>query len=228
MPVRVLYEAYVRSNVIHGVTKANEIAKVLANLEPAPPGDGPGWSMPLTIGEGPAARVVDIQMAPIVSGAVYELSFQEPVFATLNKADSTGAPLLVEVIALFRDRLFRIDHQQLRPDPLTVSEIEEVKLRVKRAVYTEEEELNSIKSYVANVEAAREYQKTGPKRDPIPPDVKMLVWSRDGGACTSCGSKEKLHFDHIIPVAKGGGASSENIQVLCETCNLKKSDKIGL
>lgn len=101
-------------------------------------------------------------------------------------------------------------------------------LRVKRAVYKEEEELNSLKSYVSNMEAALEYRRSGPQRTAISDDVRMAVWARDGGSCNRCGSKEKLHFDHIIPIAKGGGNDVKNIQILCEPCNLKKSDKIGV
>jgi len=80
---------------------------------------------------------------------------------------------------------------------------------------------------VANLEAAIEYTKSGPRRDPIPEDVKLLVWTRDGGACVRCGSKKELHFDHVIPVAKGGGNFEANIQILCQPCNLKKADKIA-
>ena len=229
MPVKALYGGYIRDSVVHTTDKGlGEVSKLLTSFEPAPPGDGPGWVVDLRIGEGPSARIVQIQLSPIVSAQAYIVSFNEPVFANLHLPDEAGARRPVEVIALFRDRIFRIDRQQLQPQPLNAAEIAEVKLRVKRAVYAEEEELNSIKSYVANVEAAREYQKSGPKRDPIPSDVRMLVWARDGGACVTCGAKEKLHYDHIIPVAKGGGSMVENIQILCETCNLKKSDKIGL
>jgi hypothetical protein len=39
-----------------------------------------------------------------------------------------------------------------------------------------------------------EFQRTGARREPISDDVKMLVWSRDGGACVRCGSRENLHF----------------------------------
>jgi 5-methylcytosine-specific restriction endonuclease McrA len=64
------------------------------------------------------------------------------------------------------------------------------------------------------------------KREPIPEDVKFAVWRRDGGRCVICGSKEKLEFDHIIPVSKGGSNTVRNIQLLCESCNRKKSNKI--
>lgn len=56
--------------------------------------------------------------------------------------------------------------------------------------------------------------------------VKREVWQRDGGKCVDCGSKEKLEYDHIIPVSKGGANTVRNIQLLCESCNRKKSDRI--
>lgn len=64
------------------------------------------------------------------------------------------------------------------------------------------------------------------RRERIPEDVRIFVWKRDSGKCVQCGSQEKLEFDHIIPVAKGGSNTERNIQLLCETCNRKKSDGI--
>lgn len=61
----------------------------------------------------------------------------------------------------------------------------------------------------------------------IPADVKREVWKRDKGRCVICGSKENLHFDHIIPFSKGGSSLvAENIQLLCAKHNLEKHDKI--
>ena len=37
---------------------------------------------------------------------------------------------------------------------------------------------------------------------------------------------ESVEFDHIIPHSKGGANTKRNIQLLCESCNRKKSDKI--
>lgn len=65
------------------------------------------------------------------------------------------------------------------------------------------------------------------KRPPIPKDVVDAVWNRDGGKCVYCGSNENLHLDHIIPFSKGGDTSIENLQLLCQKCNLEKSNKIG-
>lgn len=61
----------------------------------------------------------------------------------------------------------------------------------------------------------------------IPTTVKLEVWKRDKGQCVLCGSTVDLHFDHIIPYAKGGTSlKAENIQLLCAHHNLQKSDSI--
>lgn len=62
----------------------------------------------------------------------------------------------------------------------------------------------------------------------IPAEVKLQVWKRDKGRCVQCGSKNNLHFDHIIPYSKGGSSLvAENIQLLCARHNLEKRDNIG-
>ncbi len=64
-------------------------------------------------------------------------------------------------------------------------------------------------------------------REPIPDKVKLFVWNRDGGRCVNCGSNEKLEYDHIIPLSKGGSNTARNIQLLCENCNRSKGANIG-
>lgn len=70
------------------------------------------------------------------------------------------------------------------------------------------------------------YTKKNGNRETIPVDVATAVWNRDGGKCCICGSHENLEFDHIIPISKGGATTFRNLQLLCHSCNLKKSDKI--
>ena len=61
----------------------------------------------------------------------------------------------------------------------------------------------------------------------IPAAVKVEVWKRDRGSCVRCGSKENLHFDHIIPYSLGGSSKdARNIQILCSRHNLEKRDRI--
>jgi len=91
-----------------------------------------------------------------------------------------------------------------------------------------------IKQYVLrrdrNVERIRRQVETlenyvmleGSAREPIPEDVRMFVWRRDNGQCVRCGSRERLEFDHIIPVIAGGSSTERNVQLLCESCNRSK------
>ena len=66
-----------------------------------------------------------------------------------------------------------------------------------------------------------------PKRPPIPREVVDAVYRRDGGRCVYCGSTDNLQLDHIIPFSKGGSTTLENLQLLCQKCNLEKSNHIG-
>jgi HNH endonuclease len=72
-----------------------------------------------------------------------------------------------------------------------------------------------------------ELQQDLPHNRLIPTAVKLEVWKRDRGSCVSCGSRENLHFDHVIPYSQGGTSlSAQNIQLLCAKHNLQKHDRI--
>jgi hypothetical protein len=58
-------------------------------------------------------------------------------------------------------------------------------------------------------------------------EVRREVWRRDQGRCTTCGSQDRLEFDHIIPVAIGGSNTVRNVQLLCECCNREKGATLG-
>ena len=98
-------------------------------------------------------------------------------------------------------------------DTLSPSQIEEGQLRAeietRRLLLSAGEE---------NIETA--------ERQPIPSSVRREVWRRDEGKCARCGSRDKLEYDHIVPVAKGGSNTARNIELLCESCNRSKSASI--
>jgi len=219
MPIRVYKVAeIIEGEVVFAGTgrfREGDLACVLTNINRPPDADvQSAWKMQLTISKGHEEKQIQIELPPILTKSY---TGETPTFIYNNATENKLTPLIY-----FRDRLFMSERPAVRD-----SDRAEVILRVKKAVYDEEAELSSLRAAVANIEAAIEFQRSGPKRDPIPEDVKLLVWARDGGCCVRCGSRQDLHFDHVIPVNKGGGNSEENIQILCQLCNLKKSDKIA-
>ena len=64
----------------------------------------------------------------------------------------------------------------------------------------------------------------------IPLNLRLRVLTRDNFRCVFCGKSPatdlgtRLHIDHIIPFSKGGKSTLENLQTLCEECNLGKSN----
>jgi hypothetical protein len=122
--------------------------------------------------------------------------------------DYTNWPLF-----LFQNRLYAIT------GPLTD---EEKKLIVCETADKERayfERLKSRHNSNAMVEARR-------NRSRIPENVRIAVWRRDSGRCARCGSREKLEYDHIIPLAEGGASTVRNIELLCERCNRSKAKRI--
>lgn len=53
--------------------------------------------------------------------------------------------------------------------------------------------------------------------------IRPLALVRDGFACTSCGARERLEVDHVIPVAQGGTWSLDNARTLCRPCHREKT-----
>ena len=58
--------------------------------------------------------------------------------------------------------------------------------------------------------------------------LRAMVLMKDGAKCKLCGDTPqngaRLHVDHIIPYSKGGETVFENLQILCERCNIGKSN----
>ncbi len=74
-----------------------------------------------------------------------------------------------------------------------------------------------------------EYKKENSRNVSL--SLRLEVLSRDKFRCVFCGKSPatdigtKLHIDHIMPFANGGKSILENLQTLCEECNLGKSNR---
>ncbi|WP_165977118.1 HNH endonuclease [Nonomuraea diastatica] len=83
-------------------------------------------------------------------------------------------------------------------------------------------------------EMARFFARNGRlKRVRIPTWVKRAVFFREHGKCAMCGRDlsnlldvlPSEQFDHVVPLADGGLNDITNIQLLCQKCNIAKSDR---
>ncbi len=62
----------------------------------------------------------------------------------------------------------------------------------------------------------------------VRPGLRFRVFKRDNFRCVACGRSPathlniELHADHVLAVANGGKTLIENLQTLCQGCNLGK------
>ncbi len=112
---------------------------------------------------------------------------------------------------MFRDRVF-VEDDGLEPREVMALALERERRRRRRIDRA--------------LDAMAADEPAGPRREPIPEDVRRAVFRRDGGRCVACGSEELLQFDHVIPLALGGASTAENLQLLCAPCNRDKG--VGL
>jgi hypothetical protein len=90
------------------------------------------------------------------------------------------------------------------------------------AALAREAEKNKFGSRCPSRRSAR--PSTNPRY--VPKDVLCQVMERDGGRCTyvspdgrRCEATSRLELDHIVPVAKGGQATVENLRARCRGHN---------
>lgn len=61
----------------------------------------------------------------------------------------------------------------------------------------------------------------------VSPDIVQSLLVQQGGRCVYCKADLELgyHIDHRLPLALGGEHEDDNIQLLCPSCNMRKSSK---
>lgn len=105
----------------------------------------------------------------------------------------------------------------LRVEAVESANADEPLLLIKQYVLRRERKIEKVRREVEAFENSASLGSAA--RESIPEHVRLFVWRRDKGRCVRCGSRERLEFDHIIPVVAGGSNTERNIQLLCEPCN---------
>ena len=180
----------------------------------------------------PNERILHLKVSVTVKDTLKEISLPIQVIPNGILAEQLVKPALIEErkgspgVAYFAVLLFKNHFYTASSDQMSESNSEEAILLIKKQVYSEDEKLSRLRDEISAIDRLIK-EESRPARQPIPGSVKLLVYKRDQGKCVHCNSDKELHFDHIIPVSKGGGNSDENIQILCQRCNLKKSANIA-
>ena len=67
----------------------------------------------------------------------------------------------------------------------------------------------------------------------IPASVRRAVWERDEGRCTfvsitggRCRSRRFIELDHVVPFARGGKATVENLRLRCSAHNQYEAERV--
>lgn len=61
----------------------------------------------------------------------------------------------------------------------------------------------------------------------IPAELRRLVVERAHDRCEYCklaqaGQEARFHIDHVVPLARGGQTTPENLALACVSCSLRK------
>lgn len=65
------------------------------------------------------------------------------------------------------------------------------------------------------------------ERGKVTNKMRFAIYERDNHRCCKCGRRtDDLEIDHIIPIAKGGKSTCDNLQTLCHKCNYNKGSNV--
>lgn len=90
--------------------------------------------------------------------------------------------------------------------------------------------LNKFVTYLSEVVKFKKSARA--QRALMTSQLRRKIMERDNFSCQICGLSNReepnllLEIDHIIPIAKGGMTTEDNLQTLCWRCNRSKGSKI--
>ena len=186
-------------------------------------------------GSSPAQAARDASSAGAVPGAPGAIVRQgSPGTLRARNARSWVEPIAARRYALHcsvdqetHDLLVRA--QELLSHAVPAGDIAEV---VKRGLVLLVRRLEQRK--LAKTDRPRRSRRSSADPRRLPAPVRRAVWQRDGVQCTyvcaetgqRCPARQLLELDHIVPVARGGQATVDNLRVRCRAHNGSEADRV--
>jgi len=81
----------------------------------------------------------------------------------------------------------------------------------------------------ARLEKLRAERKIESRRNDLRKKARLhlaTLIKRDGEFCQRCGTTENLTVDHVVALANGGSNELDNLQLLCNRCNVAKGARV--
>jgi len=137
---------------------------------------------------------------------------------------------LEEVRALLGPKGVELTHDQLL---LVMAEAAISKLKEKRFGKRRVQQLQEVQAGGESITApplganqvASARESTRDQRY-VPAAVRHAVWQRDQGQCCKCKTRQNLQYDHTEPLGMGGKTSTENLRLLCFSCNQRAAMRV--
>jgi 5-methylcytosine-specific restriction endonuclease McrA len=212
-----------------------DVEQIVATLRPRP--DAPAIVRKLSPPRLPAERAI---AAPHASEV---LSMQPPLNDCATQRLASSSPVQPDSVAVTPPR--RPTIQALSPErfkvQFTVSRETHDKLRraqdLLRHVVPDGNPAHVFDRALSLLLAHLEKQRAGAADRPrtsrslavrtrtIPAAVQRAVWQRDGGQCAYLGTRGRctetglLEYHHVVPFARGGATTADNIQLRCRAHN---------
>ena len=115
-------------------------------------------------------------------------------------------------------------------NPLNFHEIEDDELRGMllhvKGLYAHSHpnlELPDLLKLICKNEIEKKSHSPGAPKVNSQAEIRRQVWARDNHRCRNCKSMHAVQEEHIIPRAKGGLYTLENICLLCRSCNQRSA-----
>lgn len=181
----------------------------------------------------PAEQSLDFDGAPtppVDTQENYAQLAPGPVEGTQVQSLSQNCPVFLVRVVVSRSTRDKLRHaQELLGHAVPLDDLAQVLDR-------------ALDALISRLEVRKYGSPRGPRREVSAPDrvsryipasVRRAIWDRDKGRCTfisitggRCRIRRDLELDHVVPFARGGKATVENLRLRCPSHNQYEAERV--